>query len=1014
MLSFIRVIGLSVVATLVVLYGSISFAEEVADSVPNGVVIGKISSFQTGEYIPEAAVILKNTDISAKTDAQGLFYIKNLPAGSYVVVVTSDGYKPSSEITIEVKNEGYTRADVRLSEKGAKSDVISDSNVGAEKLPDNNREEEENLSVGGDVVKLAEFTVVSEVTMDGALGLLKERRELSTVTNSIGADSFSTLGIGDAAEALSKITGASVVDDKFVLVRGMGDRYTNTTLNKSTVPTSDPDKRVVQMDQFPSSLIESITVSKSFTPDLPGGFSGGNVNVKTKSFPEHYFLSFSASSSYNTNATGEDILTVPGGKNDWLGFDDGSRGLPDGIPDDIPSQSQARLAARDGDFGPAQELARVSNLFDNRTYFPTANSADPNIGFSVAVGDSIHLSEEGDRLFGYVFSLTYDRDSSHYSNGASSRYLLQGADTVETRLSFSPNAEDYSFVTGGSTILGPSGEEPKFGVTSSTQSVNLGVFSKIAFQPSANHQFALDAFYNQSADDTVKRGIGEERGNYTGLLYQVYDLLYTERGIGSLQLSGESLFPDWNNTKVEWRVSGGTSSQDQPDYRTLSALYDFDFEQFDNNAGVSPNRFFREMQEDISEVGVDVTVPFSLWRDEEASVKFGGAYTSTDRDYSERRFFWSKATVQTQEELEAYPNPVGIVSINGNEIVWGNTITESTSLNNYTGSQTIAAVYGMVDYHLTKKLQMIAGLRVEKTEMETIPAKDAIRNPADGLIDETSYLPAINFVYRLSENSNLRAAYGWTIARPTYRELAEIRIEDVFINEVYTGNAALELTNIDNFDFRWEWYPNPGDVIAVGLFYKYMFDPIEVLIVPRTGSITPQNVEEGEVYGMEFEFRRSLEFLSPRLENFSIGANFSLIESQVSIPAPELESIRLLDPDAADTRDLLGQSPYLVNFDTTYSNSGTGTSLTLSFNVAGERLSLVTDGALPDVYEQPAPLLNLIFSQRIGNRWTLNLNARNLLDPDKKKTIDFHGQELIYESYNRGRSFSIGLSYMFE
>jgi outer membrane receptor protein involved in Fe transport len=251
------------------------------------------------------------------------------------------------------------------------------------------------------------------------------------------------------------------------------------------------------------------------------------------------------------------------------------------------------------------------------------------------------------------------------------------------------------------------------------------------------------------------------------------------------------------------------------------------------------------------------------------------------------------------------------------------------------------------------------------------------------------------------------------VARPLYRELAAVRVEDAFNDEFFAGNPDLELSTIDNYDLRWEWFPRGGEIVAASLFYKDFDKPIEVTLVPSIGSIQPQNVEKGRVMGVEFEFRKGLGFISDQLANFSVGANFSLIDSEVSIPQEELDAIREFDPEASGSRELLGQSPFLVNLELGYDNLNWGTGVALSYNAFGDRLSLVTSGALPDVYERSLHTLDLIYTQRLTADLRLKLSAKNLLDASREKSLRHAGRDYYFEQYASGRSFSLGLSWSF-
>ncbi len=929
-----------------------------------GAISGRVINQDTGLAVAGATLTVANLGMSATSDLGGAYTIRNVPAGRADVIVLRDDFQPSTITGINVEANGVAKIDIPLT------------------------------PVGSDIVRLDSFTVSADIVQSSGIGLLAARQKASTVSDAISSDDFARLAVGDAAEALSKVTGASVVDGKYVLIRGLGDRYSNTLMNGVSVPSADPDKRAVQMDQFPSDLIESIVTTKSFTPDQPGAFSGGSVNLKTKAFPEQLFVSISSSLQYNTNATGEELLVTQGGGDS-----------APAVPAVLPTRTEASLYARQGDFSRAETLDKATKAFDPAGFFPTTKKADPDFGASIAFGNRIYFGDEG--LFGFTASATYDRSFSYYADGESNRFLGT-SESPQTRIVLSSNPDTLSFDPSTKTL--PSGT-PSFGVTSSTQSEARGGFVKLAVRPTTNHEVTLDLFYNESSDDTVRRGVGEEAINYVGNVFEVYDLLLTERSVSSAQLAGKSLFPSLNELEVTWRASLSGSTQDQPDYRTLAAVYNFSGD-FVNATSVQPNRYFRELDEDAVEGGLDFSMPF-MSRGHEHRVKFGGMASSNERTYGEQRFQYSRVP-QTRTELEAFPGQVGIVSRTDTSVTFGNTITRLQEPNNYTGDQDVSAAYGMVEYQLTDRLRGITGVRFESTKILTQPVQIPGLNPRVGEIDQTDALPALSLVFAQSEKMNWRFAYGRTIARPTYKELSDIRYEDVFTGDVFVGNPDLELTTIDNLDLRWEWFPRKGETIAVSAFYKKLDQPIEVLFQPSVGSIQPQNVEEGTLYGLEFEIRRGLDVLSDVLADFSVGGNLSLIYSEVTIPPAEMAVLLANDPNAEDTRDLLGQSPYVFNFDVSYDRPDWGTTATVSYNVVGPRLDLVNFGPLPDVYEQPAPLLNLVISQRLSSRWKLKFSAKNLLDPDKEKLIGTEIGDLVYSRYSSGRSFSISLSYLFE
>ncbi|MCF3651862.1 TonB-dependent receptor [Synoicihabitans lomoniglobus] len=934
-----------------------------AQGTATGTVVGRVIDEGSGFGVSWATVTVVQTGQSASSDLSGGYAISGVDAGVVTLLVEKEGFQTANITDVNVLAGETLRMDIPLG------------------------------AVGGNVVVMDAFTISADVVQSSDIGLLAARQKANSISDAIGSDQFSRLGAGNAAEALGKVTGASVVDGKYVLIRGLGDRYSNTLMNGVSVPSADPDKRAVQMDQFPTEMIESVVTTKSFTPDQPGAFSGGSVNLKTKSFPENFFVSVSGSVGANSNTRGDQMLSSPG-----------NTGPAPDVPQEIPNRDLAEIEAEFfGNFDPAHEVDAATRAFGPAGLYPTVRNGGVDLGYSFAIGQRIEYSDEG--LIGITGSFNQSRSYSHYDGGEIGRYTGTAAN-ANASLLFSDNPDTLSFDPADA----PSGT-PQFGLSSSTLTESTGGLVKLAIRPSIDHEVSLDLIYNETVDDGVRRGVGEEVRNYGGAIYEVYELLRTERSVSSAQLAGKSLFMGLNETEIEWRLSSSRSGQDQPDYRTMATIYDLNGDPV-NATGVQPNRYFRELDEEATEGGIDITIPFAA-NDRSHRFKFGGMASANERTYDEQRFRYA-VVPRNRTQLTAFPGPVGILAEDANGVTFGNTISRQQEPNKYDATQDVSAAYAMVDFQITDDIRAIIGGRYESTEIVTTPVAIPGLNPKTGEVDDSNFLPAASFVYAQNKKMNWRAAYGRTIARPTYKELTDIRYDDVFTGDTYVGNTDLELTVIDNFDLRWEWFPQKGETVAVSVFYKSMSNPIEVLYQPAVGSIRPQNVEEGTVSGIELEFRRDLDFLSEALSRWSIGGNLTFIESEVTIPDDELAILRAADANASNKRELLGQSPYVFNADVNYSREEWGTSATLSYNIVGERLDLVVFGSLPDVYEQPAPSLNFVLSQSLGYRWKMKFSAKNLLNPDREKLIDLASGPLVYSRYQSGRSLSLSFSYLFE
>jgi TonB-dependent receptor len=981
--SFFQTLRLTRLLAFAVAVGAILSAAEST----TGSVTGTIINADTGQGIPGATVSFSGVGRTTVSDLNGVYRIDGLAPGVRDVTVAKADFSPVTITAVVVASGGITRVDIPVS--GASSPVL----------------------------KMEAFSVSAEVVASSNLGLLVTRQKAIAVSDSIGGDQLSQLGLGNAADAMSKVTGASLVDGKYVVIRGLGDRYTNTQMNGSTLPSADPDRRAVQLDQFPSDLLESITTLKSFTPDQPGAFSGGSVNLKTKSFPESFFVTGSISSSYNSNVMGKDILTLPGGGKDWQGRDDGTRALSSAVPNPMPSSlttTTAQLAARQGDFAPAQQLDAISQGFHNTPFFPSARKGRPNFGFSASFGDSLRFAN--DQVFGYIASLTYDRTSEHFDQGITGRYVQGSVDPqssrfVEVSRVFTTAVNDYKFADLYRANPVVPGGAPAFGVTRSSENVDWGAYLQLAWRPTLNQELTATVFHNQSAQDQVKRGVGEAvRSDSGGEFRENYDLLYTERGVSSVQLAGRTNFPTWNDATLEWRAALSRSTQDQPDYRSLEFKWSFILQEFDPS-GLNNYRYFRDLREESADYGVDFTRTFGLAQGREVTLKMGGAYFGGERTNRERSFVIQSPFARTRSGIESFPGAVGITAQTANSVAFGTVMREITANLNYDGEQTFSAGYIMGDLRMNDAWRFIGGARLERTEIKTIPLPAVGLTVRSGEIAQTDVLPAIAAIWSPWQRQNLRFSYGRTLARPTFRELADVVNYEAFTDDFIGGNPNLNLTVIDNLDLRWEWFPRGGEVLAASVFYKKLDQPIEQIF--DSGRIYPNNVDTGHAYGIELEVRRKLDVFSPALSNVSVGLNASLIKSQVAISAPELALIRAVFPGASDKRELFGQSPYLINVDATYRLPRSSSAFTLVYGVAGERLDLVASGALPDVYEQPAPTLDFIWSQRLSRVWKFKFSAQNLLDSAREKTLEHAGTTYVYDRYTRGRKFSLSVSYDF-
>lgn len=923
-----------------------------------GRLVGAIVDSETGSPLIGAFIIVKNADgtatrFGAATDLEGSYRIVGLPVGTYLLESSMMGYNKTTITDVVVEADTATQLDFTL-----QSEAIS----------------------------LDETVVEARAVRNTEAALLKERQKASAVSDAISAEDISRAGSGDAAEAMTHVTGATVQDGKYVTIRGLGDRYSTVQLNGAELPSADPNRRAVPMDMFPSSMLENIVTVKSFTPDKPGNFTGGAVDIGTRGMPDGRFLSVSASTSVNTNSAFQDVLTYDGGNTDWLGIDDGSRDIPEeAATGDIPN-----FAATFGDAEQAATLDRISKSFSD-VMGPIQERAPINTSSSVAFGDQYSV---GGRPLGFLLSLTQSRSISHYDGGTNARYQLTGnVDTIDELV------DNYNLVD-----------------SKSSESAQFGALFNAAWRPSNAHELGTTVIYNRSGEDVARYLSGKfDETLDEDDFYETRVLHFTEREIQSVQLNGKHHLEPLAGLRVEWSGSTSGSSQQEPDLRYFSD--NFTIRNGDTLYSIKPSsypdptRYFRDLDETNREGKLDLTLPFRQWQGLSSELKAGLFWQDKERTFGETQFRYQRPS---SHRYQGDPNEffsddnVGVIDTTSVLPRFGNYIVDATvPSNTYDGDQQIFATYGMVELPLHPTLRLITGLRLESTRIDVASANP---NLAPGDLETDDLLPSVNLVYQIGE-ANIRTSFGRTLARPTFRELAPFSSFAFVGDFILTGNEELKRTLIDNYDVRWEWFPAPGEIYAVSAFYKGFTNPIERAILTTNGEVQYQNVDEATVTGLEFEARRNLGILGAGFRNVFAGGNLALIHSNVDIPASELAIIRGFDANANTSRSLQGQSPYVLNLDVTYDNFETATAAGLYYNLFGRRLSEVSLGGTPNVFEEARSTLDFTLSKGVGRDYSIKFAAKNLLDPNVRFVYPFKDTNFVAQQYKTGRSFSLSLAY---
>ena len=931
-----------------------------------GSISGTVVDSESGETLIGVNVVLEGTLKGTATDIDGKYALKSVEPGIYTLIVSYISFTTQRITGVEIKAGETVQMDIIL-----------------------NPETE----------FLDEIVVTAEVVLDNEAGLLKQRQKSISFSDAISAESISRTGAGDAASAMKKVVGASVVGGKYVYVRGLGDRYSSSHLNGVELPSADPDKKSFQFDIFPSNLLENIITIKTFTPDKPGNFSGGLVNVITKDFPEKRTFSVSFSGGYNELASGKKGYLSTISSTDNFGRDDGLRSIPSKVIEYLSDEDFVLPSANSAKYytDRAYLLDDFSRQFNNEM-LPSLYTLPYNYSASLSFGDQTEILSNP---LGYSLSLTYSKSASNYTNGDLGRWQLIGSLEQSEGLTNLFSLRDQK----------------------SQISVDIGLLAGLSYKIGAHTKISTNFLSTLSGQHGARYITGTWTEEYPDRVYQSSVIQYIERSLNSIQFAGKHNIAPILNSTIDWKYSTATNTQNEPDLRFLTYLIDNSIPESPSlgipSSGLQrPARFFRDLDETNNNIQFDYTVPLEFLEYNGGKIKAGYYGQTIEREFNENRFEYGIANTvpltNYQDDINSFFNLLGIIDSSqvGSRMryTFGNTLNDNTNdKNQYEAEKNITAYYLMVELPVLSNLKLIGGVRAENTDM-LIQSADTLQTP--GKLDNNDLLPAVSFIYNLSENLNIRASYTNTIARPTFRELAPYTTFDFVGDFIFTGNADLKRTLIKNTDFRVEWFPNAGEIIAFSGFYKEMENPIErVVRTDVNRAQTVQNVEVANVYGIEFEIRKNLGFFAPFLEDFQFSNNFSLVHSEVSIPEDELYNIRVNDPDASGIRSLAGQSPYLINFDLQYFNEENGMSVNTSFNRFGDRLYSVALGAIPDVFERAYSTLDLVINKSFESGLKVKLSAKNILNPEIKLSHDLGSQEFIYQSYKTGRSISLGLSF---
>lgn len=844
------------------------------------------------------------------------------------------------------------------------------------------------LQAGG--IDIVEVVVTGEATRTTAAAMNTLKMNSAQLLDGVTKQTFKRTGDSDASGAIARVTGVSVQGGKYVFVRGLGDRYTKTILNNMDVPGLDPDRNSIQMDIFPTNLIDNIVVMKTFSPDLPGDFTGGVINIETKEFPEEKTLNASVSIGYNPAMHfNSNYLSYQGSSTDFLGFDDGTRDLPtivrnyNTLGEPIPTPAQNK-----------ESLTTITNSF-SKNLAAQETTSPMNFNFSLSGGNQYNFDNE--MTLGINAALNYRNTTTYFEEAEFNQYLKN-----DDPANFEMQKNKDQFGSVGSNNVFVSGL------------VGAAIKSK-------TNKISLTALHLQNGQSTAGDFIQNTYIQTDARLIRD-NLEYNQRSLSNALLKGEHNFKG-DKFKLEWKVAPTYSILKDKDIRLTSFRQEGNSLEVQFSEGAVPTRIFRDLEEFNLSNRLDFTT--RLTNDETgrtSKIKVGASYAYKQRDYGILNYQFN---IKRQDQVSVNGDPDRLLAP---ENVWDAATDAGTYAignfepsNTFEAEQRILGAYVMNDWEASERLRVIYGVRAENFQ-HIYTGQDQGGQVFDNetLINNWSIFPSANIVYTIVDKMNIRGAYSKTVARPSFKEASIAQIYDALSDRTFIGNINLIETDIDNFDLRWEMFQDKGQMFSVSAFYKTFKNPIELLAFkPQTpNDFQPKNVGDASILGLELEFRKNLSFLSDGLSKFEVGSNVTLVESKVEMDDEEYNS-RLAVAREGEiierTRQMQGQSPYIVNAFVNYLGGfESGWEGNLSYNVQGPALFIVGIGANPDVFQQPFHSLNFKLTKGFGenNRYRAGFRVTNILDAQQLKLYESYlAMSQNFERFVPGRTISLNFSY---
>lgn len=912
----------------------------------NGIISGKVVDAKNGETLIGATVMIEGTTSGVATDLEGNFVIKNLDAKTYTLIVRYIGYAEKKESGIIVKENEVTNVTIQM------------NNV-------------ENT--------LGPVTVSAKVSRDNTAAIISMQKNSTTIASGISGEEIKRSPDRNSGDVIRRVSGATIQDGRFAVIRGLSDRYNYAMVNGAVLPSTEADRKSFAFDMFPSNLLDNIMITKTAQADLPAEFAGGIIQLNTRDVPEQSFFNFTLTQNFIENSSFRPYYTYKGSKTDFLGVDNGFRALPSSFP----SADSVVNSTRSQRYSYAKMLSSDWGLSKKKFAYP---------------GQSLQLSGGYVKEFKNVKFATIA--SLSYSNTI--RIVEQ---------------ERYDYLDD---------DAPLFAFTDQVYSNPISIGSLLNFSTiiKNNHKIYFKNTFNINANDitTIRTGRNfDATREFNRSSMEFFSTLLYNGVLGGEHAFGES------KIKFKWFGAYSRIIRDQPNTRRMSYSIAYDDPtdtiyraDIANQVNIGQGgMFFSKLTENVYSGGADLIVPYTIGSNKQ-SFKTGFYTQQKSRGFDARVLGYTIArSSQFNRDLLLLPANQIFDTSNINDK--GFNIAEITNKSDsYEAGSALYAGYVMSENSIANRFKIIYGVRAEYFRQKL----NSFNYSGDTInVDrkKLSILPSLNSIFSINEKSNLRLSYSMTVARPEFREISPFAFYDFATTFTVIGFDSLRQTDIHNVDLRYEYFFGKAQMIAASVYYKYFNSPIEQIVTAKSGDYTIfsySNAKSAQNVGFELEFRKNLDFFNSvkswsHWDDFTFHGNFSYIYSRIDL--------RGSGTAGALKRSLQGQSPYIVNVGFTYRQPKLDLSFTILYNQIGPRLSVVGTSVYPDLFENSRPLLDIQISKKILKNGVLKFTMSDLIarpsylyqNKDSNKEFNKNKDVVINKNMNY-RSYQLSFTYTFK